>query len=301
MTMAAESQIALMVEPAVARRMTEEIIRSHSKTFYFATRFLPAPQREAVRALYAFCRATDDLVDQEGVGCQETTAWRLQVRKPPQEQANPILYTWSSIRARYGVDERYEEELIDGVEMDIDFRPFETWADLERYCYRVASTVGLLSMPIIGLARGATYAQADRFAIPLGIALQLTNILRDVGEDAARGRIYLPLEDLRRFGLTLADIAHAKVDQRFIDLMKFEIERARSLYRQSLPGIRLLSPSARLAVGAAAFLYQAILEEIEAVDYQVFSQRAHTSAWRKLFMLPGIIWRVNFLKAPQAS
>jgi phytoene synthase len=136
------------------------------------------------------------------------------------------------------------------------------------------------------------------FAIQLGAALQLTNILRDVGEDARRGRVYIPVEDLQRFNLSLADILAEVYDPRFKALMRFEIDRARALYTASLPGIRLLHPAARPAVGAAALLYRAILSEIEHNDFQVYTRRAHTNGWQKLALLPRIFWTIWRMPAP---
>ncbi|HPH94552.1 MAG TPA: squalene/phytoene synthase family protein [Anaerolineaceae bacterium] len=283
-------------EAQAAFAATEKAIRQNSRTFYFATAFLAPRARQAVRALYAFCRATDDLVDRDGATLEELARWRAQVHLPASKQADPMLMCWALVREKFGVDPRYEDELIDGVAMDVQPRLYPTWDDLSDYCYHVASTVGLLSIPILGLAKQATLDEARPFAIQLGIALQLTNILRDVGEDAGRGRIYLPLEDLTRFGLTLADIQAREVDERFAALMRFEINRARSFYRTALPGLAMLAPAARLGVGAAALLYQAILDEIEAIEYQVFTRRAHTSTWRKVMMMPGIMAAVNGIR-----
>ncbi len=277
---------------------TEQLTRRHSATFYSATALLPGAARRAIRALYAFCRTTDDLVDIETATLGDVERWRLEARLPASRQVDPVLRAWARIREEHGVDVRYQEELIDGVAMDLRQHRYETWADLRRYCYLVASTVGLLSMPIIGLAPGATFAQASSYAITLGIALQLTNILRDVGEDASRGRVYLPLEDLRRFNLTPDDILHGVHDDRFIALMRFEIERAQTLFEEALPGIALLAPAARPAVGAAALFYRAILERIEASHYQVHTQRAHTTGMQKFVLLPGILWKVWRIQAP---
>jgi phytoene synthase len=279
---------------AEAERLTQQ----NSKTFYFATNLLPRRASLAIRALYAFCRSTDDLVDREGATLADVEAWRARVALPPAAQTNAALRAWALVREQYGVNPRYESELIDGVALDISKNRYTTWPELERYCYLVASTVGLLSIPIIGLAEGATFDEAAPYAIRLGVALQLTNILRDVGEDAARGRVYLPESDLARFGLTAEDILAGVYDERFIELMKFEIKRARDLYHRALPGIALLSPLARPAVGAAALLYRAILDEIEAIHYRVYTQRAHTRGWQKLLMLPGILWTTLTLPAP---
>lgn len=277
---------------------TDQITRVHSKTFYLATALLPRAARRAIRALYAFCRATDDLVDTEGATLADVERWRAEVAKPSRAQRNPILLCWALVREQYGVDSKYEHELIDGIALDLSRRRYATWAELERYCYLVASTVGLLSMPVIGLARGARFDEAHPYAIRLGVALQLTNILRDVGEDAARGRVYLPASDLARFGLKADDIVNGVHDERFVALLKFEIERARELYEAALPGIALLSPAARPAVGAAALLYRAILDRIESIGYQVHRQRASTSGVQKLLMLPRVLWQVLTLRRP---
>jgi len=279
--------------------LTENVIKVHSRTFHLATSFLPSQERRAIRALYAFCRATDDLVDSQCATMEDLERWRAQVALPPEAQTNPLLYAWAVIRQTYGVDSRYEQALIDGVAMDLSRCRYVTWQDLRLYCYRVASTVGLLAMPIIGLAPGVRFEQAAPFAIELGIALQLTNILRDVGEDARKGRVYLPLEDLARFNLDIRDILHGVLDERFCALMRFEIQRARELYARALPGVALLSRKARMAVGAAALLYAAILDEIERLDFRVHTHRAHVSTRRKFALLPAIFIRLARLPHPE--
>jgi phytoene synthase len=284
-----------------AHRRAESAIREHSWTFHFATGFLPARTRRAVRSLYGFCRTTDDLVDRRGATVEEIERWRAQVELPQDAQTLPVLISWAATREEFGVDRRYESELIDGVEMDVLPRRYPTWKDLERYCYLVASTVGLLSLPIIGLGPGVSPECAAARAVTLGIALQLTNILRDVGEDADRGRIYLPIEDLHRFGVSEQDIQRHAVDDRFVALMKFEIARAHVLYREALPGIALLRRGARLAVGAAALLYRGILDEIESIRYDVFSRRAHLSTAKKFLRLPGILFTVLSLRPPSGA
>lgn len=282
-----------------AFQQADEITRRNSKTFYAATALLPAEAGRAIRALYGFCRATDDLVDRGDATPADVEAWRARVARPAADQTDPVLRCWAVTRERYGVDARYEMELIDGVALDLSRQRYANWPELERYCYLVASTVGLLSMPIIGLAPGVTFDEAAPYAVKLGLALQLTNILRDVGEDAARGRVYLPASDLARFGLTADDILAGVADDRFKALMQFEIKRARDLYYRALPGIALLAAAARPAVTAAALLYRAILDEIEALDYQVHRQRAHTSGLQKLLKLPAIFWTVATLRAPR--
>jgi phytoene synthase len=272
------------------------VIHRHSKTFTLATALLPPGQRRAIRALYAFCRATDDLVDSRQAGLEQVEAWRRQTDRPANEQSDPILRAWVATRDAYAIARRYEQELIDGVALDLTVHRYARWHDLERYCYLVASTVGLMSIPILGLADGVGFEQAAPYAVRLGVALQLTNILRDVGEDAGRGRIYLPQDDLERFALTDNDIFCGTYDDRFRHLMRFEISRARHLVREALPGIALLAPSARVGVGAAALLYRDILNQIERQGYDVFTRRAHTGRWRKLRLLPGIAWTVARLQ-----
>ena len=293
----AGSECTLDVDEAYAQ--ADRVTRRNSQTFYAATALLPREARRAVRALYAFCRATDDLVDRQGATLADVARWRAAVDRSASEQTDPVLLAWALTRARFGVDRRHEAELIDGVTQDLTQARYATWVELERYCYLVASTVGLLAMPILGLATGARLEEAAPFAIKLGIALQLTNILRDVGEDAAHGRVYLPHSDLARFGLADADILGGNHDARFIALMQFEIARARQLYVEALPGVALLSPAARPAVGAAALLYRAILNRIEALGYQVHTQRASTSARQKLLMLPGVLWQVATQAPPR--
>ncbi|MFN3704834.1 MAG: phytoene/squalene synthase family protein [Thermoflexales bacterium] len=278
-----------------AFNLCEEITRDHSKSFHFSTRFLPADKRRAIRALYAFCRATDDMVDVLSHNVTETRchldSWRLASRLSAEQQHNPVLAAWTQVREQYAVPQRYAEELIDGCEMDLTISRYETWEQLRHYCYCVASTVGLISMHIIGLVRTdpQSRATAEAAAIDLGVALQLTNILRDVGEDLQRGRIYLPLEDLRRFNYTEDDLKRHVVDSRFRSLMQFEIQRARELYARSLPAVAMLRSEGRIAVTAAAVLYRGILNKIEQNGYDVFTRRAYLSYAEKLRYMPYIL------------
>ncbi|MCS7060862.1 MAG: phytoene/squalene synthase family protein, partial [Anaerolineae bacterium] len=224
-------------EADAAYRHCDTITRRFSKSFYFSTAFLPPPTRRAIRALYAFCRLTDDLVDApqrvSGVtagrgGAQEIAEWRRQARLPARVQRHPVLFAWAETRERYQIPHQHIEELIEGCAMDLTVHRYETFEALRVYCYRVASTVGLISMHIIGLSEAtpSTVEAAQGAAIELGIALQLTNILRDIGEDLKLGRIYLPQEDLERFHYTEDDLRRGVIDDRFKALMRFEIDRA---------------------------------------------------------------------------
>ncbi len=275
------------------------ITRRFSKSFYFSTAFLPPEKRRAIRAFYAFCRVTDDMVDApegapqgapSGAPAQDLAAWRLASRLPAHAQRDPVLYAWSETRDQYRVPQRYVEELIDGCEMDLTVRHYETFEELRAYCYRVASTVGLVSMHIVGVNgdNPDTLQAAAPAAVDLGVALQLTNILRDVGEDLSRGRVYLPQEDLRRFGYREDDLRAGVIDDRFRALMRFEIDRANALYERGWPGIADLKPDGRLAVGAAITLYRGILGRIADNGFDVFHTRAHLTAVQKISRMPGI-------------
>ena len=171
--------------------------------------------------------------------------------------------------------------------MDVsDKVTYESWDELYLYCYRVASTVGLMTMPIMGVAPGSTFDEALEPALALGVALQLTNILRDVGEDRMRSRIYLPQEDLDRFGVSEASLLKGVKDEKYVALLKFQIERAQEGYRQAEDGIPMLAEDARLPVRASLDMYSSILNKIEANNYDNFNKRAYTAKWEKLMMLP---------------
>lgn len=260
----------------------------NSRSFHLASSLLPSEQRAAVRALYAFCRVSDDIVDRaDGNRSAQLEEWRrlATTNHPPSDQQ--VAVAWAHARQRFQVPGRYAEQLIDGVARDLAQTRYETFAELASYCYGVASTVGLMSMHIIGFAGN----EAIPYAIKLGVALQMTNILRDVGDDWRARRVYLPQAELAQYGLSETDLAAGEVSDRWRAFMRFQIERNRRLYAESLPGIGLLHKDGRFAIGAAAELYQGILDAIERADYDVFSHRAFVGKWEKLRMLPGIWWR----------
>jgi len=276
-----------------AYRACEAITRRHSHSFFFSTQLLPAEKRQAIRALYAFCRTSDNLVDQPGRDAVRALAeWVTLVHAPQALPDNAVLLAWKDTAARYAVPQWLTDELLAGVAMDLTVSRYATFDDLWRYCYRVAAVVGLISMQIIGGRAGARHQ-----AVALGVALQLTNILRDIGEDASRGRIYLPQEDLARFRLRDDDILAGqrnpdtwKRDERFRSLMRYEIERAHALYELAWPGIAMLNSDGQLAVATAAEIYRGILVRIVANDYDVFTRRAHVPLADKLLILPRV-WR----------
>jgi phytoene synthase len=240
--------------------------------------------------LYAFCRHTDDIVDEPGDDARERlAAWRARALAPHPPADDILLQAWHDVRLRHRIPLTYARHLLDGIALDLTRSRYDTFDELARYCYGVASTVGLMAMHIIGFAG----QDALPYAVKLGVALQLTNILRDVGEDFRQGRIYLPRQDLDRFGYPEEDLARGVIDHRFRALMDFEIERTRRLYAEAWAGIGMLSRDGRLAIAAAADLYREILGKIVDNDYDVFNKRAHLSAREKLVRLPRLWWNVQ--------
>lgn len=268
----------------------EAITREHSRTFFIASGLLPRDQQQAMRALYAFCRVSDDLVDRNHEDPAEKLAdWRQRSLTGIPHDNDPVAWAWVDTRNRYQIPRQYAEQLLDGIATDLTEHRYRSFDELAQYCYAVASTVGLMVMHIVGYSG----KEAIPFAVKLGVALQMTNILRDVGEDWRNGRLYLPQDELAAFGLAEADMANGVVDDRWRAFMRFQIDRTRRLYAEALPGVAMLGRRGRFAVGAAAELYQAILNDIEANDYDVFSRRAHTLDRQKVALMPGIWWRAR--------
>ena len=295
----------------------DKIAREQGRTFYKASGLLPDEKRRAVRSLYAFCRITDDIIDRAGDEPEAAlTAWKQRSLVSPPLTAAPLAaapspddlvgLAWADTRARYRIPTSYAEQLIDGVARDLTSTRYASFDDLVAYCYGVASTVGLLSMHIIGFAG----REAIPYAVKLGVALQLTNILRDVREDWAAGRVYLPQEELAAFGLSDADISALSttgfrgedgVTDRWRGFMRFQIERNRQLYDEATPGIAWLDPAGRFAIAAAAGLYRDILETISARGGDVFSQRAKPRTRTALPRAVGLWWRSQRPPVPQRT
>lgn len=261
------------------------ITKENSKTFYMASSLLPIKKREAARALYAFCRVSDDLVD---CGSHDLMTalelWRKKSLDDFSEYKDEVSLAWAVTRKEFKIPKYYGEQLIQGVSQDIIKNRYENFEELTEYCYSVASTVGLMSMFIIGFKN----EKAFPYAIRLGVALQLTNILRDIGEDWQRGRLYLPKNEMEQFNISEQDIEAGFVTDKWREFMRFQIERNRRLYAESMPGIALLNKEGRFAIGAAGELYQAILSEIEVNDYDVFNKRAFVKNSKKLIKVPSI-------------
>ncbi|WAL60575.1 15-cis-phytoene synthase CrtB [Thermocoleostomius sinensis] len=276
-----------------------QITAEFSKTFYLGTLLMPEEKRRAIWAIYVWCRRTDELVDgpQSELATDATLdQWEQNLESifagHPIDDVDVALV---DTLERFPVDIQPFRDMIEGQRMDLYRNRYETFEELHLYCYRVAGTVGLMTTPVMGVDetwktapwhRDQPTPNPEPEAVALGIANQLTNILRDVGEDARRGRIYLPLEDLARFNYTEKDLFNEVVDDRWRALMQFEIKRARKFFAEAERGIRLLSPDARFPVWAALMLYRGILDAIERNHYDVFRQRAYVPGWRKSLYLP---------------
>jgi phytoene synthase len=260
-----------------------------SKSFYFATRFFPADLARAAHAVYWFCRTTDDLVDEAPSrehGAVALAEWREAVLAgfAGEPQDNPVLRAFFDAVAQYGIPREHALDLIEGVQMDLHRTRYADFEELRVFCYRVASTVGLMMSAVIGFREPSLAPAALPRAIDLGIAMQLTNILRDVGADLAMGRIYLPADEIARFGYDEQRLQAGVRDRAFRDLMEFQIARARSYYASAEPGIAMLDPRGSFAVKVASDVYCRILNVIERNDYDVFARRAVVPAAQKYWM-----------------
>jgi phytoene synthase len=276
-----------------AYKYADALTSAHSKSFHFSSGLLPEEKRSAVRALYAFCRTVDDIVDECTDQERESRLeyWREMVEHGSFHDQDLVAIAWANTLARYHIPRHYALQLIDGVNRDLFQARYQTFDELATYCYGVASTVGLMSMYIVGFKSN----DAIPYAIKLGVALQMTNILRDVGEDYRNGRLYLPREELVFHGIREQDIAEGRLTDNWRHFMKFQIERTRNLYAESWAGVKLLVGEGQLAIGAASVFYQGILDIIEKHDYDVFARRASLSALGKLSRIPSLWLKVKSL------
>ena len=273
-----------------AYKQAEKITAEHSKSFHFASGLLPEEKRSAVRALYAFCRTVDDIVDEAMDAECETQLdyWRAMVENVSFRDGDLVAAAWADTLARYHIPRHYALQLIDGVARDLLQARYQTFDELATYCFGVASTVGLMSMYIVGFKTN----EAIPYAIKLGVALQMTNILRDVGEDYQNGRLYLPRQEMAYHGIREEDIAQGRLTDNWRQFMKFQIDRTRQLYKESWPGVKMLEREGQLAIGAASVFYSGILDEIEKNDYDVFTRRASLSTWGKISRLLKLTWKL---------
>jgi phytoene synthase len=253
-------------------------------SFYYSFLFLPADQRRAITALYAFCREVDDAVDEAsdpGVARAKLDWWRTEVDaifdgKP----RHPVGFALAPVVRDHELPKATLLEIIDGMQMDLDYNRYPDFPTLESYCHRVAGVVGLLSARIFGYTEAATLD----YARTLGLALQLTNIIRDVGEDARRNRIYLPLDELARFGMSTDDVIAQREDERFERLMALQIERAREYYTRAFRFLPRNDRHSQRAGLVMAAIYRALLEEIAALKGRTLKQRIALTPIRKLWI-----------------
>ena len=271
-----------------------------AKTFYLGTLLLPPEKRRAIWAIYVWCRRTDELMD--SAEAQARPVAELADRLDRWEESTRASFDGkvSSDLDAVMVDtlERFPQsiqpylDMIEGQRMDLTWTRYPTFDDLRLYCYRVAGTVGLMTEGVMGIDQAYTTApwshvpNTSDAAVALGIANQLTNILRDVGEDRGRGRIYLPQEDLVRFGYSEDDLMAGRLNDAWRALMAFQLERARDWFARSEAGIRWLSADARWPVWTSLRLYRGILDVIEEIDYDVFQNRAYVGRLGKMLELP---------------
>jgi phytoene synthase len=271
-----------------------KLISAAASNFYYSFLLLPAAKRRAINNVYNFCRVLDDIVDEDQTGRDvpgELQFWREEVEAcyqgcPTTEFGERLI---DSIE-EFELPKQPFLDLIEGMEMDLKWHSYQTFADLREYCYRAASTVGLICVEIFGYES----ARTREYAVNLGLALQLTNILRDLKEDIARGRVYIPLEDLERFGYSEQDLRANLYNAPFIELMKFEYARARSYFERAAASLPEQDRSSVFASEIMGAIYRDLLEKIPAVQFDVFHNRLSISKSRRMQIALKIWLRSKF-------
>ncbi|HWA14006.1 MAG TPA: presqualene diphosphate synthase HpnD [Burkholderiales bacterium] len=256
-------------------------------SFYYSFLFLPPERRRAITALYAFCREVDDVVDEcsdPQVARAKLAWWRKEVTGVFEGNAgHPVGRALVPVVRQFGLSRTHFEDVIDGMQMDLDYNRYPDFPTLQSYCHRVAGVVGLMAAAIFGYRDPATLTYAEN----LGTAFQLTNIIRDVGEDARRNRVYLPLDELGRFGLTAGDVAQLRETDQFRRLIEFQIERAEQYYRRAMDALPAVDRRAQRPGLVMAAIYRTLLQEIRTDGNRVLNQRTSLTPLRKLW----IAWR----------
>lgn len=285
----------------IAYDYCQRVARKQAKNFYYAFRTLPILKRRAIYATYAFCRMCDDIadedmpIDEKRRQFSETRNLLTEsLRRTGSEVGNdalpPEFAALSDATAAFGIPHHYYTQVIEGVESDLVKTRFENFEELKAYCYQVASVVGLICIEVFGYEDEA----AREYAIDMGIAMQLTNILRDIKEDAERDRIYIPLDEMARFGYSEDDLKQGIIDERFRSLMALQVNRARDYYQRSQKLFPLIDAGARACPKVLHLAYRSILDRIDAQGYDVFSQRIGLSTFEKL-MITGRLWAGTLL------
>ncbi len=264
---------------------------SSGSSFYYAFLFLPKERRAAITAFYAFCREVDDVVDEvtdPGVAATKLAWWKTEVHRAfTSQSAHPVMQALMPHAKTYGIEERHLQAVIEGCQMDLDQTRYLDFAGLQRYCHLVAGVVGEVAARIFG----QTDERTTEYAHTLGQALQLTNIIRDVGEDAMRGRIYLPISELQQFDVKAHEINKREYSDRFTALMRFQAERAHSLYNKALGLLPDADRHAQKPGLMMASIYRTLLREIESENFQVLHQRISLTPLRKFWL----VWKMQAL------
>ena len=289
-------------ENRAAFEYARKITAHYSKSFYFSTQMLPKERRWATFALYGFCRHCDNLIDTPRQRTEaeilreiQRLTEELQIAYNTGESQDPIIRAFILVAKMYGIPIAYPFDLLNGVAMDVQQTRYKTFDELSLFCYRVAAVVGLMMTHVLGYKDERAFSYAKQ----LGIAMQLTNILRDIKEDKEMGRIYLPHADLAQFGVTEQDILKEKMTSELKALIKFQIERADQYYTEAIPGISLLKTESQYAIYSAARIYRGILRKIEACDYNPFLNRVFVPSTQKIGILLHEQIRTKFLSAQE--
>jgi phytoene synthase len=273
---------------AAGLEQCRQITQRYGTSFYFATQFFPRETRNAIYAIYAFARIPDEIVDDPNCddhdeAIRRLEAWRTEWLKAAEagESDDPVLHAIVHQFEKYGIPVSDGEAFLKSMFMDEEKFVYENYAELEEYMFGSAGVIGLMVTRVVGYSSDDAFEYAKK----LGYAFQLTNFLRDIREDYDDlGRVYMPQDEMRQFGLTNSDIASQTRDERFVEFMKFQIERNREIYREALPGIKLLNWRGRIAVRVSFVLYKAILGEIERANYNVFAGRVRTNRQQKIYL-----------------
>jgi phytoene synthase len=275
--------------------LCQRITKAEAKNFYYAFRTLPSHKRRAIYAAYAFCRVCDDISD-EDLPLEEkiegfTHTRKLLARAHNGESDEPVIAALADTASNFSIPWEHFDQIVAGVEIDLIKSRYATFDELREYCYKVASVVGLVSIKIFGYEK---HPEIENYAIDLGLAMQLTNILRDIKEDAARDRIYIPQKELKRFNYSEQDLMNGVLNESFRELIRYQMNRARGYFESGRNLIPLLSQDSRACTAVLIEVYSSILNRIAAADYDVFSQRIGLSTGEKLFTMTRL-WALSFV------